>query len=158
HEEPVAHSNGQRSAGATLPCDNRDDRHAEYAHLEDVASDRLALPALFSAHARISALRVDQSDQRQTKTLREAHQTQRLSVALGFRHTVIAAYAFLRVATLLMSDDHGSPSLNPGQTAHDGQIVGIHSIAVQLVELARDGRDIVKRVRTMRMARELRDL
>src|SRR5262249_46041963 len=45
-----------------------------------------------------------------------------------------------------------------GQPANDSQVVGIHAIAVKLVELAADGADVVECIRTMGMAGELRDL
>jgi len=42
--------------------------------------------------------------------------------------------------------------------ADDGAIVRVHTVAMQLAELAADGIHVVERVGAVRMARELRDL
>src|SRR5690606_14843804 len=59
---------------------------------------------------------------------------------------------------LLMADDHHRLPIEMCRAADDGGVVGIHSIAVQLLEVREDRADIIERVRALRMARELRDL
>ena len=51
----------------------------------------------------------------------------------------------------------GVPS-SRAEAADDGQVVAVHAIAVQLVEVLEDEAGVVERVRALRVARELRDL
>ena len=127
-------------------------------HLEEIARDRLALAALFRADARVGAGRVDERHQRQAEALRQLHESQRLAIALGLRHAVVAPHALLRVASFLMADQHHRAPVEARRSADDGEIVAVHAIAMQLLEVREDLADIVERVRALRMTRELRDL
>ena len=129
-----------------------------HRHLEQVARDGLGLVALLGADARIRARRVDERDERQAEALGEPHEAQRLAIALGLGHAVVAAHALLGVAALLVADEHHRAVVEPRRAADDGEIVAIHAIAVQLVEVLEDEAGVVERVGTLRMARELRDL
>src|SRR6202012_3689795 len=66
HDEAIADTDSQRSTGAALTRDDCYDRHAQDAHLEYVACDRLTLAALFGTDTGVRALRVDECDERQT--------------------------------------------------------------------------------------------
>ena len=94
----------------------------------------------------------------QAEALRGQHQATRLAIALGLRHAVIAPHALLGVAPLLLADEHHRRGLEARDAADDRLVVRVHAVAVQLLELREDERDVVERVRTLRMARELRDL
>src|SRR5690606_18636326 len=106
------------------------DRHTQRRHLEQVARDRFALTTLLRAHARIGAGRVDESDERHAETLGHAHQPERLAVALGLGHAIVAPDALLGVTALLLADDHHRLAIEPRRPADDGMIVGVHAVAV----------------------------
>ena len=59
----------QRAARAAFADHACDDRHRRARHQFQVMRDRLDLPALFGADARLCALRVDQRDNRQAEAL-----------------------------------------------------------------------------------------
>src|SRR5690606_15350865 len=82
----------------------------------------------------------------------------RLAVTLRLRHAVVPAYALLRIAPLLMADDHDRLAFETRRSADDRVIVRVHTIAMQLLEVGEDRAHVVERVRPLRMARELRDL
>ena len=130
----------------------------ERRHLEEIARDGLALAALLGADARIRARRVDEGDERQAETLGHLHEAQRLAIALGLRHAVVAAHPLLGVAALLVADQHHGSPVEARRSADDGEVVRVHAIAVQLLEVAEDEPDVIERVRPLRVARELRDL
>ena len=113
---------------------------------------------LLGADAGIGARRIDEGHQRQTKSLRQPHQAQSLAIALGLGHAVVAAHALLGVAALLVTDEHHRAILEPRGTADDGEIVAIHAIAMQLLEVFEDETGVVERVGTLRVARQLCDL
>ena len=106
----------------------------------------------------IGARRVDQRDQRDAEALGELHQPQRLAIALGLRHAVVAAHPFLGVAALLVADQHDRPAGESREAADDREIVRIHAVAVQFLELVEDRNRVIERVWALRVARELRDL
>ena len=158
HQQPVANANGQRATRTTLADHAADDGNAHDGHLEQVARDRFGLVALFGAHARIGARRVDESDERQAKSFGEAHEAQRLAITLGLGHAVVAAHALLGVAALLVADEHDGRVIEARGPADDGEIVAIHAVAMQLVEVLEDEPGVVERVGALRMPRELGDL
>src|SRR5579885_3045875 len=158
HQEAVADPDGERAAGAALARDDGNDRDAEHGHLEEVTGDRLALAALFGADPGVGALRINQRYERQSEALRQPHQPQSLAIALGLRHAVIAPHTLLRIAALLMADDHHRATVDASQPPHDRLVIGEHSIAVQLAELRAERSRVVQGVRTPGMTRELRDL
>ena len=82
----------------------------------------------------VSARRVDEGDERQPKTLGEAHQTKRLSIALGLGHAVVASHPLFGVAALLVPHDHHRPTAEPRESPHQGPIIREHPVAVQLFE------------------------
>src|SRR5204862_1901487 len=95
---------------------------------------------------------------RQPELLRETHQAQRLSVAFGARHAVVAPHALLRVAALLVADDDDRLALEAREAADERMIVRVHAVAVQLVEVGEAALEVVERVGTLRVACELCDL
>ncbi len=114
--------------------------------------------AFFGVDTWIGARRVDERKDRTAKLLAQLHHAQSLAITLGLGHAVVAAYALLGVATFLMTDEHHRPVLEPRRTADDGEVIAIHAIAVQLVEVIEDEAGVIERVRTLRMTRQLRDL
>ncbi len=57
-----------------------------------------------------------------------------------------------------MTNDHYRAAVETGDTADNRFVVGIGAIASQLVKVVKSVANVVKRIRTQRMARQLRDL
>ena len=155
HGHAVGHADAQRPAGAALAGDDRDDRHPQPAHFQQISRDALGLPALFGADAGIGPGGVDQADHRQVELLGQLHTPQRLAVALGVRQAERAADLFLGVPALVMPDQHHLVVGRAGQAAHDGRVVAVAAVAVELAELAADGIDVVLEQRPLGMPRHL---
>src|SRR3546814_14459756 len=54
--------------------------------------------------------------------------------------------------------NHAGCAVKACQTAHDGQVVGIHAVAMQFLEIGKDFTHVIKRVGPLRMARHQRCL
>ena len=158
HDQPVATPMASAPPEPPSPMTARDDGHAQRRHLEQVAGDGLALVAFLRADAGIGPGRVDERNDRQAEALGHAHEPQRLAIALGLGHAVVAPDPLLGVATLLVADEHDRHAGQPRNATDDGLVVGIHAIAVQLVEFIEDRHGIVERVRSLRMTRKLCNL
>ncbi len=57
-----------------------------------------------------------------------------------------------------MPDYDNGLALDTGETADQRLVVGIHAVAMKLLEVRKAARDVVERVGTKRMSRELRHL
>jgi hypothetical protein len=57
-----------------------------------------------------------------------------------------------------LADDHDGPTFETGGTADHCRVVGIHPIAVQLMEFRKQRANIVERIGTLGMTGQLRDL
>jgi len=57
-----------------------------------------------------------------------------------------------------MPDHHHRLTIETGQTAHDGVVIGKGTIAMQLFKIGEDVLDVIQRVGALRMARHLRNL
>src|SRR6476661_5270703 len=110
---------------------------------------------LLGRNARISAGNVDEADERKTVPLRELHQTHRLSIALGIRHAEVALAAFLDVAALLVTHERDRASLEPAEADHQRVVVGAAAITVQFDPVVQEAADVVQRVWTVLVPREL---
>src|SRR4029079_2401165 len=121
-------------------------------------ADGLGLAALFGVDAGVGTGRVDEREEGQGEFLGELHEAQRLAVAVRARHPEVAVDLLLGVAPLLLADHHARLAVEAGETADDRRIVGVCAIAVQLAELGEHAVDVIARVRTLRMPRDLRDL
>src|SRR5213076_2627889 len=124
--------------GATrtaLADDGDDDGGLEAGHFVETATDGFGLAALFGSDAWECAWGVDESEQRQAELFRKMHEPQCFAITFGPRHAEITVNLFFGVAPLLMSDEHASHAIEPGQPTDDGGIIGVGAIAVQLVEI-----------------------
>src|SRR5262249_57001940 len=63
-----------------------------------------------------------------------------------------------RVASLLMPDHHHGLSLEARETAHDGLVVAVEAVAVELHEVLEEQANEVQRVGALRGAGDLRPL
>ena len=158
HQHGIAHRNRQRTTGTAFADDGTDDGHLKFGHHIQVLADGFGLPALFRPNAGISAWRIDERHDRNAELLGQSHQAHGLAVAFRTRHTEVAVLAFLGVAAFLVADDHHALAVEPGQTADDGGIVRIITVAMQLFEIGKQVLDIIQRIGTLRVARNLRNL
>ena len=83
------------------------------------------------------------------------HQAQRFPIALGFRHPEVAKQLLLGIAAFLLADDHHGTIVEPGGPGHDGVIVAIGAVAVQFFEIREQALDVIERVGTLGMPRQL---
>src|SRR3546814_3468616 len=90
----------------------------------DAACDRLRLTALLGADAGIGAGRVDQGDDRQMKAVGQLHQTARLAIALGPRHSEVMGDAGVGIGALLMPDDDAGPAAEPAEATENRLEIG----------------------------------
>ena len=61
----------------------------------------------------------------------------------------------LRVAALLVADQHDGATVELADAGDERRVVGAAAVAVQLDEVVDDPRDVVERVRAVVVAREL---
>ena len=71
------------------------------------------------------------------------HKTESLSVALGVRHCKIACLIFIDVPALYLSDDGNRLTVKSRQTADDSSVVAEESVAVHLIPVGENLRDII---------------
>src|SRR5699024_10802597 len=77
--------------------------------------------------------------------------TQSLSITLWTRHTKITTCALFGITPFLVTNDHTGQAIKACQAADNSLIVGIHTIAVQLVEISKQEINIIKGVRPLWM-------
>ena len=87
------------------------------------------------------------------KFLGHAHQPDRFAIALGTRVAEVPVDLRLRVAALVVADDHHRLALVAGGARDDGVIVGEAAVAVQLDEIGEEPLDVVEHVGPAGMAR-----
>ena len=73
------------------------------------------------------------------------------------RAAVVALLAFLERATLVLADDEHLLVFQFRETGHDGPVVAEGPVAVQLDELVKDQFDVVERLRTLFVPRQVLD-
>lgn len=88
----------------------------------------------------------------------ETHQALGLAIAFRTRHPEVARGALLRVTALLVTDHHARMAAEAREAADDRHVVRECAVAVQLVKIGKQFRNVIERVRTLRMPRDLRDL
>ncbi len=121
-------------------------------------ADGFRLTALFGIDAGESTRRIDEGEHRQVEFFSDFHQSQGLAITLGLGHAEVAHRALFGVAALLVANDHAGLAIEACKTADDGLIVRIAAVAMQFMEVGEDLVHVIHRVRTLRMACNLRDL
>ncbi len=137
------------------PMITADDRHGELKAAGDGTRDRLGLAPLLGIDAGVGAGRVDQGQHRQPEPIGEAHQPDRLPVALGPRHAEIVPDPLVRVGALLGADHHDRAPAEAADPGQDRLIVGEGAVAGQGRKILDQLGDVVLDVRPVRMARDL---
>ena len=79
-------------------------------------------------------------------------------MAFRTRHAEVAHRALLGVAAFLVADHHAGLAVETGQAADDRLVVRESAVAVQFMEVGEDRVHVVHGIRTLRVARDLRDL
>src|SRR5262249_3903564 len=85
----------------------------------------------------------------------QAEHPHRLAVALRARHAEIAVRALLQVAALLVADERDRLAPERADPGHDGGVVALGPVAVELDEVVADPVEIVQRVGPVLVAGEL---
>src|SRR5215468_661962 len=158
HEQAVAYADGEGASAAALAGDHAHDRRTEACHLAQIARNGLPLPALLGAETGIGAGRVDEGHDGLAELGSELHEAEGLAISLGMRHAEVAGDVLARVASLLMPDHHHGLTLEARETAHDGLVVAVEAIAVELHEVLEEQANEVQRVRALRVTGDLRPL
>ena len=153
HQDPIANRETECSAAATLACHDDDDGHFQNRHLAKVERDGFGDASLFGFDTWIGSRRIDKRNDRTLKFLGERHQTHGLAVSLGPGVSEVAIDLRLGVTALVMTDDHHRLALVARGTGHNRVIVGKTAVAMHLDEVGEQPLDVVKNVRTARVAR-----
>ena len=112
----------------------------------------------FRADAGISAGGVDERNDRQPELVRQAHQPKRLAIALRVGRAEVTQNVFFGIVPFLRADHDDLVIAQPRQTADDGPIVGIKPVAVQFGKIGERRLQVIQRVRTLGMPRQLHSL
>ena len=158
HVELIGDADGDRAAGIRLAGHRCNQRRAYARHHRHVFGDRLVDAAFFRIHARIGARRVDETDHGQPIAFGQFHEPPRLAITFRPRHAEVVLDLGARAAAFLMADDHYRTAADLREPADDRLVVGVKAVAVQLVEIGHDVIDVVERIGTQGMARNLADL
>ena len=119
-------------------------------------TDRLGLPALFSADARIGTRCVDEGKDRHGELLGCLHQAERFAIAFRTAHSEITERSFARITAFLMSDHHNRLTVKTSHAADNRRIIRVSTITVQFMEVRKNHVDVIQCVRTIRMASQKR--
>src|SRR5581483_3388240 len=117
--------------------------------------DRAALAVLLGGDAGVGPGRVDEADQREAVPLRKAHRAHRLAVTLRIAHPELPLRPLLDVSPLLLADEHDRAAVEAADPGDHRAVVGPPAVPVQLDPVLEDPRDVVQRVRAVRVPREL---
>ncbi len=115
-------------------------------------------PPLLGTHTGVGAGRIDQRHDGHAEPLGQLHQPPGLAIAFRLRHAVVAPDPLLGVPALLLADHHHRPAVETRRTADDRPVIRVHAVAMQLLEVREDRRQVVEAVRALRMAGQLGDL
>ena len=99
---------------------------------------------------------IDQRDDGDPEPVGQAHQPDRLAIALGLGHAEIVLEARCGVVAFLMPEQHHAPPVDPRQAADDRRIVGESPVPGERNEVIDDSRHIILEMRSLGMASDLR--
>ena len=104
----------------------------------------------------IGARRVDQGEHRQAEALGQVHQPHRLAIALRVGHAEIVAHPALGVGALLVADHDHRAAAEASEAALDRAVVAEGAVAGERRVILEQARDVVREMRPLGMARDLR--
>ena len=154
-DDHVADGDGERTARASLPGDDRHDRGAQAGHQPDRAGDGLGDAALLGLRAGVGAGDVDEGHDGQAEPLAELHEPHRLAIALRVGHPEVAADVLLRLGALLLAEDDDPSAVDRGQAADDGGVVAEQAVAVELDEVVGHRREQLEGVGPLEVSGQL---
>ena len=155
HQHAIGNGNGQCAAAAAFARYRGDERNLQSRHLAQIVGNGFGLAAFFRAKSRIRSHDIDQGDDRMLPFLGEPHRAQCLAIAFRIGLAKIAIDALLGVAALLRTEDQHLPSAKGRHAANHGGIVAKTAVAMDLAEIGKDALDVVQRIRTHGVARQL---
>src|SRR5262245_8423047 len=151
HVNAIAGTDGECSSRTAFPGDCGDNRHLNARHFAQVVCNRLCLPTFFCIDARICSRSVDESQHRAVELLCQFHDTQRLAVALRFRHTEVSILALFRISSLLMTDYADRYIPQYAEATDNGGIIAEFPVTMDFDEFRTEVLHIIQKVRTLRM-------
>ena len=154
HIQLIAHADGQSTAGATLAYHRGNNRRLQAGHDGKVEGDRFTLAAFFGPDTWIGTRSIDKGQDRHTETLSHFHQPQGLTIPFRARHTKIPLYLVAHLPAFLVPNHHDRLAIQAGCTTHDGLIVRITTVTVQLVEVVKDHVNVVEGIGPAGMTRQ----
>ena len=151
HIDVIAHRDRQRTTRAPFSDDGTQNRNAQARQFIQIFTDSLGLPAFFRADAGIRARRIDKGHDGQAEFLSRFHQAQGFAVALGARHTEVAADFFFSIAPFLMAYHYNALSVKPCQSAYNRMVVGKMTVSVQFFKIGKQCLNVIQSIGTLRM-------
>jgi len=158
HLQNIADGNGQGAARTAFADDGNNHRHFQFGHHIKIAADGFGLAALFSIDPWIGARRVNEGHHGQTEFFCQFHQAQSLAIAFRTRHAEVAVNLVFGIAPLLVPDHHHRLAVETGKATDNRMIVRKSPVAVQLFKVGKNQRQVIKRIRALRMPCHLRNL
>ena len=147
-QHDVGDAERERAAGSAFAYHARNRRHVETRHQLEVVRDRLGLSALFGAHARLRALRIDKCDEREPETIGELVNPRRFAIALGMRLAKVALDAIGGRAPALLADNRYRNFAPKVREARDDRaVIGKAAVAMNLEEILEQPLNVVERLR-----------
>ena len=147
HEHAIRHGDAERAAAPAFTDDHGHGGCPQDHHLAQVHGDGLRDVPLLGAQAWIGTGGVDEGDKRQAEFFREAHQAERLAVALGVGAAKVPLEVLLQLAAFLVADDHALSPRDRRESAGHRAVLGKEPVAVQLDEIAERKLEVIERER-----------
>lgn len=153
HRHAVADGNAKCAARATFADHNAHHRYAQSTHLAEIDCNALCLTALLRTNAGIRARGINKGHNWQLEFLGKLHLEKRLTVTLWMRAPEVAAQSLLGVAPLLVSNYQALDAADTAEASHDRRVISVTTVTMQFAPIATDHLDVIKRLRSLRMAR-----
>src|SRR5580658_6386638 len=151
HQHTITGGKRDRTSRAAFTDDNG---HQRYRNLQtgfNGSGDCFGLASGFGVDSRESTGGIDETQNRQTESTRQLHQTARFAVAFRPRHTEVMRDATFSIRPFLGSKGNDGTPLKPAKTADHGRIIGECAIAGERRESGYQTVYIVGRLRPIRV-------
>src|SRR5690606_11648526 len=134
------------------------DGRTQTGHHRQVLSNSFGDTALFRVNAGISTGGINQGKHRQLETLSHLHQTQCFTITFRLRHTEVAVDLVMHGTTFLFTNHHDRFAIQTCDAADDGFVVTKMAITMQFIPIGKHAADVIRGIRTLRMAGNLDDV